>query len=66
VNRIIPTRPARINAVPSPQRWELALLSRLLLALRARDDRIARLEELNRQLSVALDEERRSSGRRAA
>lgn len=54
------------NTSPTPPRWELSIISYLIVALEARDARIIRLEQLNRKASLALDEARRHELRRAA
>lgn len=46
--------------------WEVTVISLLLVALQARDARIRRLEELDRQKAVYIDEQRRRAQRRAA
>lgn len=46
--------------------WELEIIPLLCLLLQAQEARIRRLEQLDRQKAVALDEQRRSAGRRAA
>lgn len=55
-----PPRPAR----RAP--WELQIISYLCLWVQAQEARIKRLEQLDRQKAVALDEQRRQAGRRAA
>ena len=59
-------RPARDNEHLHPPPWEVCLVSFLLVAIKARDRRIARLEELDYQKAVALDGIRRRAERRAA
>lgn len=54
-------RPAcgEILAQPRHVLWEVKLASFLLVLSRVQQDRIERLEELNAQLAVALDRDRR-------
>jgi hypothetical protein len=59
-------RPARDNGNLRPPPWDVYLIAILLVSIEARDRRIMRLEELDRQKAVALDEQRRRAGRRAA
>ncbi|MDT5293164.1 MAG: hypothetical protein QOJ76_44 [Acidobacteriota bacterium] len=47
-------------------RWELYVISLLVVRMQARDARIARLEQLDREKAIALDEQRRRGERRAA
>jgi hypothetical protein len=63
---IVATDRARGNTFPPPAGWELHLISLLVVALQARDARIARLEQLDREKAVALDEQRKRGERRAA
>jgi len=65
VNRILLPIQSRFNTIPPP-RWELTTISHLLIAVSVRDARISRLEELDYQKAVALDEQRRRGGRLAA
>jgi len=65
VNRILLSTQSRFNTIPPP-RWELTLISHLLIAVSVRDARISRLEELDHQKAVALDEQRRRGERLAA
>jgi hypothetical protein len=65
VNRILPPDRTRSNK-SSPSWWELTLIAHLLLAVKVRDARIARLEQLDYQKALALDEQRRRAERRAA
>lgn len=62
-DRIAPRRP-RANNLSAP--WELSVISLLFVALQARDARISRLEQFDRQKAVHIDEQRRRSERRAA
>ena len=58
--------PAREKKDPRPPSWEVTRISLLVVALQAGDRRIRRLEELNHQAYVALDDLRRGARRRAA
>lgn len=62
-NKITP-RCSRANRLSVP--WELSAISLLVVALQARDARISRLEQLNRSMALAVDEQRRRAERRAA
>jgi len=49
-----------------PPRWEITFISYLLVAIQARDARIACLEQFDYQKAVALDDLRRRAERRVA
>lgn len=59
-------RPARDNGNLRPPRWDVYLIAILLVSIEARDYRIMRLEEFDRQKALALDEQRRRAQGRAA
>lgn len=61
-HKITPRR-LRANNLSAP--WELSVISLLLVALQARDARISRLEQFDRQKAVHIDEQRRQVERRA-
>lgn len=46
--------------------WELQIIPLLCLLIQAQEARIERLEQLDHQKALALDEQRRRAGRRAA
>lgn len=58
--KLNPSQPYRYES------WELTVISYLCVLVRAQEARIRRLEQLDRQKALALDEQRRSAGRRAA
>lgn len=54
----------RTNTLSAP--WELSVISLLFVALQARDARISRLEQFDRQKALHIDEQRRRTERRGA
>ena len=62
-SKITPRR-SRANKLSAP--WEISVICLLTVALQARDARISRLEQLNHSMALAVDEQRRSAGRRGA
>lgn len=54
-----PANHASARTLVTRATWEAELIPLLLIAIRLRDDRITRLEQLDRQKAAALDEMRR-------
>jgi hypothetical protein len=58
MDRIAP-KPSTFKNNSRPAPWEVALISYLVVLVRAQDARISLLEQLDRQKAVYIDEQRR-------